>query len=103
MLPPLQEAKTRRNIKSGIRLTRFIPPIGFCFKNFLTHRLSKMLKFGSKYLSILFKKGSEKAPLSGCYEIFGVPHLDEANGPKGANPQFFEAVGPSFEDLVSKS
>jgi len=26
------------------------------------------------------KESSEKAPLSGCYEIFGVPHLDEANG-----------------------
>ena len=48
-------------------------------------------------------ESSEKAPLSGCYEIFGVPHLDEVNGPKGANPQLFEAVRPSFEDLVSKS
>jgi len=26
-------------------------------------------------------ESSGKAPLSGCYEIFGVPHLDEANGP----------------------
>ena len=35
-------------------------------------------------------ESSEKAPLSGCYEISGVPHLDEANGPKGVNPQLFD-------------
>jgi len=28
-------------------------------------------------------ESSEKVPLSGCYEVLGVPHLDEANGPKG--------------------
>jgi len=37
-----------------------------------------------------YSEASEKAPLSGCYEIFGVPHLDEANGPPlgGTNPKY---------------
>jgi len=59
---------------------------------------------------ILPSESSEKGPLSGCYEIFGVPHLDEANGPR-VNPQLFDPVrwriclshGGVFEDLVSES
>ena len=35
---------------------------------------------------------------------FGGTHPTEANGPlKRANPELFEAVRPSFQDLVSKA
>jgi hypothetical protein len=38
------------------------------------------------------------------HALFGVPHLDEVNGPRQwVNPVLFEALRPSLQDLVSKS